>query len=44
MGGLKQSKEEIAAALTGDYRYELVFILHQELQLYEFYQGQILAV
>ncbi len=43
-GRIKASSEEIAAALTGDYRYELVFILHQELQLYEFYQRQILAV
>ncbi len=44
MGGSKPKSEEIAAALTGDYRSELVFILQQELQLYEFYQTQILAV
>jgi transposase len=35
------STEAIAAALTGDYRPELVFILQQELKLYEFYQVQI---
>jgi transposase len=43
-GRIKASLEEIAAALTGDYRRELIFILQQELQLYEFYQAQILAV
>ena len=43
-GRIKANSEEIAAALTGDYRSELVFILQQELQLYEFYQAQILAV
>jgi transposase len=42
-GRIKASGEEIAAALTGDYRPELVFILQQELQLYEFYQAQIAA-
>lgn len=42
-GRIKASCEEIAAALTGDYRGELVFILQQELQLYEFYQAQIVA-
>ncbi|MEH2084299.1 MAG: IS110 family transposase [Nostoc sp.] len=40
-GRIKASLEEIAASLTGDYRLELVFILEQELQLYEFYQTQI---
>jgi hypothetical protein len=40
-GRIKASLEEIAASLTGDYRSELVFILEQELQLYEFYQAQI---
>lgn len=40
---VKASLEEIAASLTGDYRPELVFILQQELQLYEFYQAQITA-
>lgn len=43
-GRIKASCEQIAAALTGDYRPELVFILEQELQLYEFYQAQIMAV
>ncbi|MCC5647829.1 hypothetical protein LC607_33955 [Nostoc sp. CHAB 5824] len=43
-GRIKASTEEIAAALTGDYRCELIFILQQELQLYEFYQTQILAI
>ncbi len=42
-GGIKASCGEIAAALTADYRPELVFILQQELQLYEFYQAQIAA-
>jgi transposase len=42
-GRIKASSEEIAASLTGDYRLELVFILQQELQLYEFYQAQITA-
>lgn len=42
-GRIKASGEEIAAALTGDYRPELVFILQQELLLYEFYQTQIAA-
>ncbi len=38
---IKASPDEIAAALTGDYRAEHVFILMQELQLYEIYQQQI---
>lgn len=42
-GRIKASCAEIAAALTGDYRPELVFILQQELQLYDFYQAQISA-
>jgi len=42
-GRIKASNEEIAASLTGDYRSEQVFILQQELQLYEFYQAQIAA-
>lgn len=40
-GRIKASTTEIAAALTGDYRVEQVFILQQELQLYEVYQAQI---
>jgi transposase len=37
------STEEIVAALQGDYRAELVFILAQELQLYDLFQAQIAA-
>lgn len=37
------SAEVIAAALAGNYREELVFVLQQELQLYEVYQTQIAA-
>ncbi|WP_414590175.1 transposase [Scytonema sp. PCC 10023] len=43
MDASRASCAEIAAALTGDYRPELVFILQQELQLYDFYQTQISA-
>ncbi|MDV2990392.1 MAG: hypothetical protein N4J56_000046 [Chroococcidiopsis sp. SAG 2025] len=42
-GRVKASCAEIAAALTGDYRPEMVFILQQELQLYDFFQIQISA-
>ncbi|MBW4668858.1 MAG: IS110 family transposase [Cyanomargarita calcarea GSE-NOS-MK-12-04C] len=38
---IKASSTNIAAALTGDYRPELVFVLSQELLLYKFYQTQI---
>lgn len=37
----KRSKTEIAAALVGDYRAEQLFILTQELQLYDTYRHQI---
>ncbi|MEL7523898.1 MAG: IS110 family transposase, partial [Cyanobacteria bacterium J06553_1] len=37
----KRSKTEIAAALVGDYRAEQLFILTQELQLYDTYRQQI---
>ncbi len=40
-GRIKASTQDIAAALTGDYRAKQVFILQQELQLYEVYQAQI---
>jgi transposase len=40
-GRIKASNAEIAASLTGDYRHEFIFILQQELKLYEFYQAQI---
>ncbi|MEJ6486850.1 IS110 family transposase [Nostoc punctiforme UO1] len=39
----KRSEAEIAAALNGDYRSEHVFVLQQELQLYDVYQAQIAA-
>lgn len=39
---IKASCTNIAAALTGDYRSELVFVLSQELALYKFYQAQII--
>ncbi len=42
-GRVKSSTAEIAAALTGDYRAEHIFVLQQELQLYDFYQTQIAA-
>ena len=40
-GRVRRTTEEIAAALTGDYRVEHLFVLRQELQLYEMYQQQI---
>ncbi len=40
---IQASPDRIAAALQGDYRAELIFILQQELQLYEVYQNQIVA-
>lgn len=40
---IKASTDDIAAALTGDYRAEQLFILQQELQLYEIYQQQLAA-
>ncbi len=40
-GRIRRTREEIAAALTGDYRVEHLFVLRQELQLYEMYQQQI---
>lgn len=40
-GRIRRTEEEIAAAMTGDYRKEHLFVLQQELQLYEFYQQQI---
>lgn len=39
----KRSEAEIAAALNGDYRSEHVFVLQQELHLYDVYQTQIAA-
>lgn len=37
----KESEETIAAALTGNYRPEHVFVLKQAVTLYDFYQEQI---
>jgi transposase len=38
---VKRSEAEIAAALHGDYRKEHLFVLQQELHLYDVYQTQI---
>lgn len=38
---IRASREEIAKSLEGNWRKELLFILRQELSLYETYQGQI---
>lgn len=40
---VKASAAEIAAALSGNYRNEHLFVLQQELALYESYQQQIVA-
>lgn len=39
--GVKSSEEEIAAALTGDYREEHMLSLRHALELYEVYQAKI---
>jgi transposase len=39
--GIKSSHERIAKALEGDYREELLFVLKQELDLYEYYLDNI---
>jgi transposase len=39
--GVKKSEQEIAKALTGNYRAEHVFALKQALALYDFYTAQI---
>ncbi|MBE7384073.1 MAG: IS110 family transposase [Leptolyngbya sp. SIO1E4] len=38
---IKSSPEEIAAALTGTYREDLLFVLRQEMGLYQTYQRHI---
>lgn len=38
---IRSSPQQIRDALTGNYRDEMVFILHQELSCYQFYQQQI---
>jgi hypothetical protein len=40
---IKSSTTDIAKALTGDYRAEHLFVLQQELALYDVYQQQIAA-
>ena len=40
---IHSSSEQIAQALTGDYRAEHLFVLQQELTLYDIYQQQITA-
>lgn len=40
---MRRSEAEIAQALEGDYRPEHLFVLQQELQLYDMYQTQIAA-
>jgi hypothetical protein len=37
----KATEQEIAASLTGHYRPEHVFVLHQALELYDIYQERI---
>jgi transposase len=41
---IKSSAAEIAKALTGDYRAEHLFVLKQELSLYEVYKKEIVAL
>jgi hypothetical protein len=41
---IKSSTTEIAKALTGDYRLEHLFVLQQELTLYDVYQQQITVI
>jgi hypothetical protein len=41
---IKSGTKQIEDALCGNYREEMVFILQQELELYEFYQRQIAAI
>lgn len=41
--GCKKSEEEIAKALTGNYRREHLFALQQALALYDFYTEQLMA-
>lgn len=40
---VKRSRRDIAQALNGDYRAEHVFVLEQELLLYQTYRTQIIA-
>ena len=43
-GRIKSSTTEIAKALTGDYRPEHLFVLKQELTLYQTYQNEITTI
>lgn len=43
-GCIKASTTGIAAALTGDYRPEQLFVLQQELQLYQTYRMPVRAI
>lgn len=40
---IRSSTNDIVKALTGDYRVEQIFVLQQELQLYDMYSAQIAA-
>lgn len=40
---IRSSEQEIAKALTGNYRCELLFVVQQELTLYDLHQQQIAA-
>lgn len=40
-GRIKNSREVVAKSLLGDYREEHLFVLKQEVELYEFYYKQI---
>jgi hypothetical protein len=35
------SKEEIAKSLEGNWRQDLLFVLHQEVEMYDVYQRRI---
>lgn len=41
---IKSSTEDLVKALTGDYRSEHLFVLKQELTLYDVYQQEIAAI
>jgi transposase len=38
---IRASREQIAQSLQGNWRQELIFILRQNLELYEIYQGKV---
>ncbi len=41
---IKSSRAQLIKSLTSNYREEQIFILQQELALYDFYQQQIEAL